>query len=125
MVFVVGVEKKRICFHFHFLSLLKYPSPSKETDSPPKESKSRRKRRNRKKAGKKVGQNNNLVSGNSNIEDEDETCVLKVFDSSSDEDCMITEVQEPVAPVFVQPPRPITNYPETQRQPTIPQNYTI
>jgi hypothetical protein len=49
---------------------------------------------------------------------------LKVFDSSSDEDCMITEVQEPVAPVFVQPPRPITNYPETQRQPTIPQNYT-
>ena len=101
-----------------------FGSPSKETDSPPKESKSRRKRRNRKKAGKKVGQNNNLVSGNSNIEDEDETCVLKVFDSSSDEDCMITEVQEPVAPVFVQPPRPITNYPETQRQPTIPQNYT-
>jgi hypothetical protein len=37
---------------------------------------------------------------------------------------LITEVQEPVAPVFVQPPRPITNYPETQRQPTIPQNYT-
>lgn len=100
-----------------------FGSPSKETDSPPKESKSRRKRRNRKKGSKKVGQNNNLVSGDSNVEDEDETCVLKVFNSSSDEDCMITEVQEPVAPVFVQQPRPITNYPETQRQPTIPPNY--
>ncbi|CAG2256112.1 MCPIP [Mytilus edulis] len=99
-----------------------FESPSKQNS--PRGEGSRRKKKNRKK-NKKVGQNNNIVSIEKDIRenDEDETRVLEPYQSSSGEDCMIMDVEESSLPVYIQPssPRAVNNYPQTQRQPIGPQ----
>ncbi|CAC5417693.1 ZC3H12 [Mytilus coruscus] len=98
-----------------------FESPLKQNS--PRGENSRRRKKNRKK-NKKVGQNNNIVSIEKDVgkNDEDETCVLEPYESSSGEDCMIMDVEEPSVPVYIQPspPRPVNNYPPTQRQPIGP-----
>lgn len=94
------------------------PSPQ----SSPRGENSRRKKKNRKKqkSNKKLGQNNNIVEGESRDgDDEEETCVLKLGDSS-EEDCIITGVEDSQLPVVavVKPSSP--RHPPPQRPSFVP-----
>lgn len=81
----------------------------------------RKKKKNRKKKSNKLGQNNNIVEVDSRDgDDEEETCVLKTVQDSSDEDCVITGTEESKIPVVavVKPSSPRQSGP--YRQPYIP-----